>query len=105
METTETLRVIHFDRTRTVLKVAEYPGDVTHVVVPMRTIIADALRLGSAGLILSHNHPSGDPIPSAADIRATRTLARAVEPLDIKVHDHLISGDGSTFSFRAMGLL
>jgi DNA repair protein RadC len=101
----ETLRVIHFDRHRRILNIAEYPGDAMQVVMPLRCIIGDALRLGSAGLLLSHNHPSGDPTPSRADIRATRQLMRAAHALDIRVHDHLIIGGDRRFSLRAAGLI
>ena len=105
MAAVETLRVIHFDRSRTVLGVAEYAGEATRVLLPIRTVIAEALRLRSAGMLLSHNHPSGDPTPSAADIRTTRMLVRAATALGIRVHDHLVIGDGSRVSFRAAGLL
>jgi DNA repair protein RadC len=74
--------------------------------LPIRRIIADAARLGSAGILLAHNHPSGDPTPSAADCRATRTLARAAEAIDLTVLDHIIfaTRDKCT-SMRRMGLL
>jgi DNA repair protein RadC len=101
----EVLRVIHFDRQRRVLTVAEYMGEVMQVVMPLRSIIGDALRLGSSGLLLSHNHPSGDPTPSRADISATRQLMRAAHALDIRVHDHLIIGGDRRFSLRAAGLI
>jgi DNA repair protein RadC len=101
----ETLRVIHFDTSRSILAVADYPGEPTRVFIPLRTIISDALKHKTAGLILSHNHPSGDPTPSAADIAATRTLARAVEPLGIRLHDHIVSGAGQSVSFRTLGLI
>jgi DNA repair protein RadC len=101
----ETLRIIHFDQRRIVLAVAEYAGEATRVVLPLRTVIAEALRLGTTGLLLSHNHPSGDPTPSRADITATHRLSRVAEPLGIRVHDHLIEAVGSCVSFRALGLL
>lgn len=101
----EILRVIHFDSDRRVLAVADYPGEVAHVIVPMRAIIGDGLRVGAVGLLLSHNHPSGDPTPSRADIVATHLLARAAEVLGIRVHDHLVEGAGRRVSFRALGLL
>jgi DNA repair protein RadC len=101
----ETLRVIHFDRDRRILSIAEYLGNATQIVMPLRPIIADALRLGSSGLLLSHNHPSGDPTPSRADIRATQQLMRAARALDICVHDHVIIGNKRRFSLRAAGLI
>ena len=105
MGTIETLRVIHFDRQRTILAVTEHTGDASNVVLPLRTSIGDALRLGTIGLLLSHNHPSGDPTPSDSDIAATKRLQSAASALGIRVHDHLIFGGGVHLSFRAMGIL
>ena len=105
MGSVEVLRVIHFDLSKAVLAINHYRGDIAHIVVPLRTIIADAVRLGSAGLILSHNHPSGDPTPSRADIAATHLLIRAAELLGITIHDHLVMGRGKCVSFRDAGLL
>jgi len=74
--------------------------------LPIRAIIVDALRLCSAGLIVAHNHPSGDLRPSQADLDATRELAATAASLGILLHDHLIVGeDGDCRSFRALGLL
>jgi DNA repair protein RadC len=101
----EILRVVHFDKTKAVLAINLYRGDQSRVAMPLRAIIADALRLGSAGLLLSHNHPSGDPTPSQADLSATQRLMQATRALDIYVHDHLIIGCHRQFSLRAAGLL
>lgn len=101
----EILRVIHIGRERRILNIVDYPGDAMRVVMPLRCIIGDALRLGTSGLLLSHNHPSGDPTPSRADISATRQLMRAAHALDIRVYDHLIIGGGRRFSLRAAGLI
>ena len=72
---------------------------------PVREIIADALALGSAALILAHNHPSGDATPTAADIDTTRSLVHAARPLGVAVRDHLVFGGGTFTSFRQRGLL
>jgi len=81
-------------------------GGDSAVALPVRAIIADAARLGSAGIVLAHNYPSGDPTPSAADCRATRTLARTGETIDMAVVDHLVFAPGGQCrSFRRMGLL
>lgn len=69
------------------------------------TILGRALRLGSEALILAHNHPSGDPAPSPADLLATRRLAEAAAPLGIRLLDHLIFGGGECRSFRELKLL
>ena len=68
-------------------------------------ILGRALRLGSEALILAHNHPSGDPSPSAADLVATRRLADAAGPLGIRLFDHLVFGGGECRSFRELKLL
>ena len=73
--------------------------------VPVRAIIADCLGLGSATLILAHNHPSGDATPSSADLDATRSLVQAARPLGLTVRDHLVFGGGIFVSFRQRGLL
>ena len=81
-------------------------GSRDQVDLPIRSIIEEAFRLGSAGLIVAHNHPSGDPRPSEQDLHATRELARTAASLDIRLHDHLIvTADGDCRSFRALGLL
>jgi DNA repair protein RadC len=72
---------------------------------PLRSIIADALALGSTALILAHNHPSGDPTPSHADIHATRNLILASRPLGFTVRDHLVFAGEIFVSFRERGLL
>jgi DNA repair protein RadC len=80
-------------------------GGREEVELPIRAIIEEALRLRSAGLIVAHNHPSGDPRPSEADLAATRRLAETASSLGIRLHDHLIIGaDGDCRSLRALGL-
>ena len=64
-----------------------------------------ALDLGAAAIILVHNHPSGDPSPSRADIDITKAIAAAGKPLNIAVHDHLIIGTRGHASLRAQGLI
>lgn len=73
--------------------------------VPLRRIAGDALRLGAHAMVLAHNHPSGDPTPSAADRRATTRLAEVADALGIGVHDHLVFANRDCRSFRALGLL
>jgi DNA repair protein RadC len=80
-------------------------GTVDHTPVYTREVIKRALDLGASSLILVHNHPSGDPAPSAADIAVTRDIVRAAAPLSITVHDHLIIGRGCHASMRDLGLL
>jgi DNA repair protein RadC len=101
----EQLLVAHVDGATNCLHVEQYRGEASAVGLPVRAIIADALRLGSAGVIIAHNHPSGDPRPSDADCHATRKLSRAGEPIDLSVLDHLIFAGDNCSSMRQMGLL
>lgn len=76
-----------------------------HAPVYPREIMKRALALNASALILVHNHPSGDPTPSRADIEMTREIADAARALRITVHDHIVVGRGGTASFKALGLL
>ena len=101
----ERLLVAHVDSTTCCIHVEQFPGGLSSVGIPVREIIADALRLGSSGVVIAHNHPSGDAQPSEADHQATRKLARAGEAIDLAVLDHLIFANGDCSSMRRMGLL
>jgi len=103
---TEKLWVAHIDAASSCVLLQGYSGHHATVSLPIRSIIADAARLSSSGLILAHNHPSGDPTPSHDDCRATRALARAGEPLQVAVIDHLVfAGGDKCRSMRQMGLV
>jgi len=80
-------------------------GTVDHAPVYPREIARRALELSASALILVHNHPSGDPKPSRADIDMTREIIDALAPLDITVHDHLIAARGGVTSFKTEGLI
>ena len=80
-------------------------GTVDHTPVYPREIIKRALELSASAIILVHNHPSGDPTPSKADIAMTREVAGAAKALGIAVHDHLVIGRGGHASFKSLGLL
>ena len=102
----ETLRVLHINEAGLVVGVTEHSDGLSgRVAVPLRRIVADALAYEATALILSHNHPGGDPRPSRADIAATNHLVRIVAALGIRVHDHIVTGGPRDFSFRAAGLL
>ncbi len=102
----ERVRVLHLN-TKNMLVRDEVVGEGTidEAPVQVRQVIARALELGSAALILVHNHPSGDPSPSRADIDLTRAIAAAGKPLGIAVHDHIIVGAQGHVSLRAKGLI
>jgi DNA repair protein RadC len=93
------------DRQSRCLHLAAYPGDEAGAGFPLRDIVIDVGQHGSEGLILAHNHPSGDPRPSDSDKRATRRLAMAADALDCTVLDHLIFAGDECVSLRKMGLL
>jgi DNA repair protein RadC len=79
-------------------------GTVDHAPVYPREVVRRALELSSSAVILVHNHPSGDPTPSQADIAMTKEIVLAARALRIDVHDHLVVGRHGTASFRALGL-
>jgi DNA repair protein RadC len=101
----ERIVVLHLTRDRSVIAVVEYGGEAAHAELPLRQIMGEALRLGSEGLVVAHNHPSGDPEPSAEDLSATRELTATARSLGIALHDHLIFAGGEWRSLRQMGLL
>jgi DNA repair protein RadC len=80
-------------------------GSLGALSLRMREVFGEALRLGARGMILAHNHPSGDCRPSSCDITATRRLAEVARALDIELIDHLIFTSDAVYSMRAGGLL
>jgi DNA repair protein RadC len=80
-------------------------GTVDHTPVYPREVVRRALELASTAIILVHNHPSGDPTPSSADIRMTQSIMQVAEPLGITVHDHLIVGREGHASFKGLRLI
>lgn len=102
----EEFRVLFLDRKNTlIVDEVQSSGTVDHTPVYPREIVRRALEVGATALILVHNHPSGDPTPSRADITMTRDVADAARALGIVVHDHLIVGRSGHTSFKALGLL
>ncbi|MGZ2413037.1 DNA repair protein RadC [Sphingomonas sp. F9_3S_D5_B_2] len=101
----ESLWVAHLDETARCLHLTRHDGNETTSPFPLRDIIADAAAHGSAGIVLAHNHPSGDPRPSDSDCRSTRRLASAAEALDCAILDHLVFAGEQCTSFRRLGLL
>ncbi len=103
---TEMFRILFLDR-KNVLITDEIQGrgTVDHVPVYPREVIKRALDINASALILVHNHPSGDPTPSHADIDMTETIQRACEVVGITLHDHLIIGESSEVSFKSEGYL
>lgn len=103
---TEQFRLLYLDRKNVLIADEEQArGTVDHVPVYPREVVKRALELNASALILVHNHPSGDPSPSEADILVTNQIVDAAQVMGIVVHDHLIIGRAAVLSFRAQGYL
>jgi DNA repair protein RadC len=103
---TEQFRVLFLDRKNVLIAdEAQAQGTVDHVPVYPREVVKRALELNASALILVHNHPSGDPTPSDADIAMTQQIQTAAEALGVTLHDHLVIGKSRELSFRSEGLL
>ncbi len=103
---TELFRVLYLDRKNVLIAdEAQAQGTVDHVPVYPREVVKRALELNASAMILVHNHPSGDPTPSAADIDMTAQIQAAADALGLTLHDHLVIGKSTELSFRAQGLL
>ncbi|MCC2110988.1 MAG: DNA repair protein RadC [Hyphomicrobiales bacterium] len=102
----EQFRVLFLDKKNTVIgDEVQQTGTVDHTPVYPREIVKRALELSATALILVHNHPSGDPTPSRADIQMTRAIIDIARPLGITVHDHIVVGKDGHASFRGLKLL
>jgi DNA repair protein RadC len=105
-KTTERVRVLHLNsRNMLIRDEAMAEGSIDQAAIHPREVIRRAIDLGSSAIILVHNHPSGDPAPSRADIALTRDIADAGKKLGITVHDHIIIGASGHSSMRGLGLL
>jgi len=105
-EPREQVRVLFLDKRQALLadEVMGH-GTVDHAPVYPREVVRRALELSASALILVHNHPSGDPTPSQADIEITRQIVEACRTMRIAVHDHLVVGRDGIASFKALGLI
>ncbi|MBW6525309.1 DNA repair protein RadC [Sphingomonas sp. RHCKR7] len=105
-DTIERFRVLHLNtRNMIVRDEVMAHGTIDQAAVHVREVIRRALDTGAAALILVHNHPSGDPSPSRADIDITRAIVAAARPLGIVIHDHVIVAGSGQLSLRAKGLI
>nr|WP_235190176.1 DNA repair protein RadC [Sulfitobacter mediterraneus] len=103
---TEQFRVLYLDRKNLLIADEEQgKGTVDHVPVYPREVAKRALELNASALILVHNHPSGDPTPSAADIDMTHQIESACDALGLTLHDHLIIGKSRELSLRSEGFI
>jgi DNA repair protein RadC len=102
----EEFHILFLDRKNVLIKHEQQQrGTIDHTPVYPREVVKRALELQASALILVHNHPSGDPTPSTADISVTRDIIKAAQPLGVTVHDHLIIGRGRHTSLRDLGLI
>jgi DNA repair protein RadC len=102
----ELFRILFLDkRNGLIADEVQQTGTVDHTPVYPREVVKRALELAASAVILVHNHPSGDPTPSQADIRMTREIADVAKPLGILVHDHVIVGRQGHASLRGLGLM
>ncbi len=102
----ERVRVLYLDSKNMLIRdEVMSEGTIDQAAVYIREVMKRALALGSANLILVHNHPSGDATPSRADIQLTRDIVAAGRPLGVAVHDHVIVGANGYTSLRAKGLM
>jgi DNA repair protein RadC len=105
-EAREQFRLLFLDKKNQLIadEVMNY-GTMDHAAVYPREVARRALELSASSVILVHNHPSGDPTPSSADVDMTRQVVDALRPLRIAVHDHLVVARDGVASFKALGLL
>ncbi|SMQ66226.1 DNA repair protein RadC [Devosia lucknowensis] len=105
-ESIEQFRILFLDKkNRLIADEVQQTGTVDHTPVYPREVIKRSLELSATALILVHNHPSGDPTPSSADIRMTREIADTAKPLGISLHDHIIIGKSGHASLRGLKLI
>ena len=102
----EELHILFLDRKNVLIKhERQQRGTINHTPVYPREVVKRALDLGAAALILVHNHPSGDPTPSKADIEVTQHIKKAAAPLGVTLHDHIIIGHNGHTSLRDLGVI
>jgi DNA repair protein RadC len=102
----EHFRILFLDRGNALIAdEVQQTGTVDHTPVYPREVVRRALELSATAIILVHNHPSGDPKPSRADIEMTKTLSEIALPLGIEVHDHIIVGRDGHASLKGLGLV
>jgi DNA repair protein RadC len=102
----EQLRVLFLDkRNALIADEVQQTGTVDHTPVYPREVVKRALELSATAVILVHNHPSGDPTPSRADVEMTRAIVEVARPLGIAVHDHIIVGKDGHASLKSMRLI
>jgi DNA repair protein RadC len=106
LEAKEQFRILFLDkRNQIIADEVQQKGTVDHTPVYVREVVKRALELSATAIVLVHNHPSGDPTPSRADIEMTKQIVSSAKNLGIVVHDHIIVGKQGHASFRGLGLI
>jgi DNA repair protein RadC len=103
-EAKEQFRILFLDKRNQMIAEVQQKGTVDHTPVYVREVVKRALELSATAIVLVHNHPSGDPTPSRADVEMTKQIVAAAKPL-VVVHDHIIVGRQGHASFRGLGLI
>lgn len=105
-EEKEIFRILFLDKKNQLIKdEVQQTGTVDHTPVYPREVAKHALELGATAIVLAHNHPSGDPTPSRADIEMTKTIMNVLSPLGVTVHDHVIVGHDGHVSLKGLQLI
>jgi DNA repair protein RadC len=105
-EAIENFHILFLDRKNKLIKdERQQHGTVDHTPLYPREVVKRALELSASAIILVHNHPSGDPTPSKADIEVTKEVAKAAALIGVTLHDHLIIGRGKHTSLRSLGVI
>ena len=105
-EDIEQFRILFLDkRNRLIADEVQQTGTVDHTPVYPREVVKRALELSATAIILVHNHPSGDPTPSQADVQMTKAVIDVAGPLGISVHDHIIVGKHGHASLKGLKLI
>ena len=105
-EKTEHFRILFLDVKNSLIADEERQhGTVNHTPIYPREVVKRALELGASAIILVHNHPSGNPTPSRADIQMTKTIGDAAKGVNIALHDHIVVANKGVVSFKDKGLL
>jgi DNA repair protein RadC len=105
-EDIEQFRILFLDKkNRLIADEVQQRGTVDHTPVYPREVIKRSLELSATALILVHNHPSGDPSPSTADVQMTRQIIDVAKPLGMTVHDHIIIGKSGHASMKGLKLI
>ena len=105
-EKVEQFRILFLDTKHKLIKdELQQKGTINYTALYPREVLKRCLDLGATSIIMVHNHPSGDPAPSRADIEITQQIKEALTPIGILLHDHLVIAKGNHISFKSLGLL